>query len=133
VPALVHLPFVEAASIPEAKLRDYVLNLDHREGSSKAKFFAETLAITRDDWRHLHDQILDKLPDAYVESIRPKHWSGDGRTHWGIEWEVNVQVDGLNGRSCPVTTCWMVAGSCRPSFTTAYPCSGRRPRLVAVE
>ncbi len=52
--------------------------------------FSSTLGIERDDWRYLHDQLLEGLVEAPVLGTRV--------TPFGVLYEVVVLVDGLNGR-----------------------------------
>lgn len=125
VPNLIHLPFHERAWIPEGKLSDYVLNPDHAIGWSKAKFFDQQLGIRRENWKYLHDQILGQLPEARVTTIGANNWQEGGKHHFGIEFGVEVGIDGLNGQRREVCTCWLVVGSLAPSFTTAFPARRR--------
>jgi filamentous hemagglutinin len=122
VPNLIHMPFSERASIPEGKLRDYVLNPEHPKGWSKAKFFEEQLGIRREDWEYLHDEILGQLPERRVSTIAAKNWREAERNHFGIEFGIEVGIHGLNGQRRKVFTGWLVVGSLSPAFTTAFPC-----------
>jgi hypothetical protein len=121
VPNLIHLPFAERAQIPEHKLTLYVLNPEHPDGWSKAKFFDEHLGITRDSWEHLRDEILRKLPDAWITALGAKSWREAGALRFGIECEVPLVVDGLNGQSRQIVTGWMLGSALAPTFSTARP------------
>jgi hypothetical protein len=48
----------------------YALDLTHERGRHKARVFASALGITVADWRYLHGQILDALPEADVRATR---------------------------------------------------------------
>lgn len=122
VPNLIHLPFLEQATVADAKLRLYVLGPTHPKGRHKAKFFEDVLGIRQEHWEYLRDEILGGLPQSRVTTIAPKHWNEDGKRHFGIEFEVPIEIHGLNGRRCAISTGWMVEGSIAPSFTTARPC-----------
>jgi hypothetical protein len=118
-PNLIHLPFVERAWIPEERLAGYVLNPEHHRGRHKARRFAERLGIRRENSDHLRQEILGKLPDSWVRGIGSKNWIEAGAWQFATEWEVHVQVDGLNGQSCPVLTGWHLGSSCAPKLSTA--------------
>lgn len=68
--------------------------------------------VTASDWRFLHDQILAKLPDGEVRSTRI--------TPFGVAYEVIVMIDGLNGRTAPIVTTWMVATDTPPRLTSTW-------------
>lgn len=108
----VRLPRAQEATIPTAKLVSYALDPSHERGQHKARVFASALGITARDWRYLHDQILAKLPDGVVRSTRI--------TPFGVAYEVIVMIDGLNGRTAPVTTTWMLAADTPPRLTSTW-------------
>jgi hypothetical protein len=77
----VRLPRARDATIPTAKLVRYALDPSHVRGRHKARVFGSALAITAADWRYLHDQILEALPDAIVaphgshrSALRTRSW-----------------------------------------------------------
>jgi hypothetical protein len=57
----VKLPNVENAVVDIAKIRDYCLNPDHREGKHKARVFLATLGITRNDAEELRRKLLETV------------------------------------------------------------------------
>jgi hypothetical protein len=107
------LPRAELAVAPEDKLRDYSLNADHRTGRHKARVFASVLGIGAGDWTFLRDQILDRVAECPVTAIRPK-------PPYGVEYEVRIEIDGLNGVTHPVVTGWLVSDEGPPRLITAY-------------
>lgn len=107
------IPYVDRAWIPEDKLKLYALNPDHPKGRHKARRFKSVLGIERDEWRYLHDQILDRL------SACPVHAARVAAPH-GVEYEVRIPIDGRNGRSALVATAWMLDAERRPRLTSAY-------------
>ena len=109
----VFLPRADAAKIPEEKLREYVLNSEHPLGRHKARVFAATLAIGRADWAYLRDQIQARLAESPVTAIRPK-------APHGVEYEIRMTIEGLNGQSHPVVTGWLVPEVGSPRLLTAY-------------
>lgn len=114
----VFLPRAEDAEVPEDKLRGYALDPDHQTGRHKARVFLSSLGIARSDWAFLRDQILDRVARSPVTAIRPKPPYGD-------EYEVRIQIDGLNGETHPVITGWLVSEDAGPRLLTAYVELGR--------
>jgi hypothetical protein len=108
----VRLPRAREATIPTATLASYALDPAHERGRHKARMFASALGITVSDWRYLHDQILAQLPEGEVRSTHI--------TPFGIAYEVIVMIDGLNGRTVPVVTTWMVAPDTPPRLTSTW-------------
>jgi hypothetical protein len=106
------LPYCERATIPEHKLKDYALNPGHEVGQHKARVFASTLGIYREDWRFLNDQILERLPESDATRVELD-------TPWGPKWEVSVLVEGRNEASCPVLTFWLIRPGEHPQLTSA--------------
>lgn len=104
------LPYAAQAGIDPAKLKDYVLNPDV---PGKAQGFATELGIRREDWRYLHDQILERLPesDATLFSLP---------TNDRLEFTVDISIDGLNGQTRIVETGWSVDARHEPWFVTAW-------------
>jgi hypothetical protein len=107
----IRLQRAREATIPTAKLVSYALDRSHERGTHKARVFASALGITA-DWRYLHDQILAKLPNAVVRSTRI--------TPFGVAYEVIVMIDGLNGRTAPIVTTWMLAADAPPRLTSTW-------------
>jgi hypothetical protein len=112
MPGPVRLPRAREATIPTSKLTGYALSTTHDRGRHKARVFASALGITSSDWRYLHDQILAALADGEVRSTRI--------TSFGIAYEVIVMIDGLNGRTVPVVTTWMLASDAAPRLTSTW-------------
>jgi hypothetical protein len=86
------LPGAERATIPTDKLVRYALDPAHPRGRHKARVFASALGIRKQDWRYLHDQILEALPDAPVRSMRI--------TPFGVAYEVVVAATDSTARRC---------------------------------
>lgn len=107
------LPRADEAEIPREKLLQYVLSGEHRTGRHKARVFASTLGITASDWETLRRQILEQVATQPVTAIRPK-------PPFGVEYEVRVSIDGINGQTHQVITGWLVAGDAPPRLLTAY-------------
>jgi hypothetical protein len=107
------LPRAELAVAPEDKRSGYSLNVDHPTGRHKARVFASVLGIGISDWTFLRDQDLDRVADCPVTAIRPK-------PPYGVEYEVRIEIDELNGVTHPVVTAWLVPDDGLPRLITAY-------------
>jgi hypothetical protein len=112
MPEQPRLPRAGEARIATDKLVAYALDPSHERGQHKARVFASALGITAKDWRYLHDQILAALPRAPVRGTRI--------TPFGVTYEIVVMVDGLNGRTAPVVTTWMVERDAPPRLTSTW-------------
>jgi len=66
------LPNADRAVIEGEKLWGYVLSPEHGRGQHKARVFKSALAIGREDWEYLRDQILGRIPSAAVATVRVK-------------------------------------------------------------
>ena len=75
--------------------------------------FLSALAIGQADWTYLRDQILARVAASPVTALRP-------RPPYGVEHEVRIAVDGLNGETHTVLTGWLVPEDGPPRLTTAY-------------
>ncbi|MGZ4481368.1 MAG: DUF6883 domain-containing protein [Gaiellales bacterium] len=67
-------------------------------GRHKARVFMAALGIGQRDWEYLRDQLLEGVPRSPIVGIRPEAW--------GVNYEVNISRDGLNGRTHPVASVW---------------------------
>lgn len=107
------LQFNCEVEIDPRKFTDYLLNLEHEHGKSKAKFFAEVLHIYRDDYRFIIDQIRQVVKHSLIYKIKN---SVHGISHGAI-----INIIGRNGRSAFIETCWLLNTGNIPRFITAYP------------
>ena len=85
------LPRGEQARIPTEKLVRYVLDPTDQPGATQGARLCFSPRDPAADWRYLHDQILEVLPNATVRTTRI--------TSFGVAYEVVVMIDGLNGAS----------------------------------
>ncbi len=112
------LPNAERAVVDPAKVRDYLLSPEHRDGRSKARFFS-ALGFTRDDWALLQGALLGVAGDGVAERAEA--------TVFGQKHVVRGIVRGPAGRAAAVATVWIVLrGEDVPRLVTAYP--GEPPR-----
>jgi hypothetical protein len=117
ISATVDLSYPLEANLPKAKFVNYLLNLDHPKGGSKAKFFYETLGIGLDDWRNLAAQFHDGLSKAELVEIGIKNWQ-DG---FGVSFNAVIPILGSNGRTVDIDTNWIMEPGKQPRLSTAVP------------
>jgi hypothetical protein len=107
------LPNAAIAVIDAAKVRDYLLSHDHRDGRSKARFFGR-LGFSQAGWLSLRDQLLAVARDGEAELVEPGAY--------GQKYVVRGMIQGPTGRAAAVVTVWIVLrGEEAPRFVTAYP------------
>jgi hypothetical protein len=67
----VQLPNIDRAVIPVEKLRDYLLDLDHRKGGSKAALLYR-IGYRREEWKQLESDIREQLLPLEAEEVPAK-------------------------------------------------------------
>ena len=93
------LPHYEKAVISIEKLRNYVLDPNHRAGKHKARVFKAALGIESvhsDAFAQLLKSSLGRSPA--VRGLKDRH---------GERWTTYNEIIGLNGRSRVVTVAWI--------------------------
>lgn len=103
----------EEIEVQAKKLTNYLLDPEHKDGGSKAKFFEQQLAITRKDWTYLQGQLVDGLSNVTYEDVR--------LDDHGIRFTAYLPVTGRNGATATIETGWIVRHGERASFVTAFP------------
>jgi hypothetical protein len=107
------LPHAEQVIVDEAKVRDYLLSLEHPVGRSKAVFF-RALGFTDTRWEELRQELmrLVRTEDAELGPASP----------FGQKYIVRGRIMSPTGRSAFVKTAWIVlASEVIPRFVTAFP------------
>ena len=99
--------------VPEEKLTNYLLKLDHPDGGPKARFFIDTLGISPADWRYLADQFCQSALNSDFYRLNVKQY---GVMHGAV-----VLVTGRNGRVAAVETGWKLEQDGPAKLVTAYP------------
>lgn len=72
------------------KLENYLLNLEHKKGGPKAKFFIETLGYTKNNSKQFYE--------AVKESIDGKNPFKISKTEFGLKYEFHEKIKGRNGK-----------------------------------
>ena len=111
-----HLPHINEAHVPEAKLSGYLLAADHASGRSKA-LFLNRLGFRRDQPDVLRRALLQHAADNAVSSVQ--------LTPFGAKYLIEGRISGPTGTAAPIRSVWFVeTGERRPRFVTAYPLRG---------
>jgi hypothetical protein len=107
------IPGADDVVIPEAKLRGYALNLDHKDGKHKARLFRDVLNICADDWRYLAQQLRRGVRTApTLRQVRSDAFA--------VRFDVVTAVKGRNGVVKPVLSGWIVRPGAPPSLATTF-------------
>ena len=107
------LPNLDQAVMSEEKITGYLLNPQHPDGASKAKFFA-AMGFSRTDWPVLAAALRRVAETAEVaQSVESAH---------GWKYIVDGPLETPNGRTPVVRTVWIIDhGWTAPRVVTAYP------------
>jgi hypothetical protein len=109
----VTLPNAECAIVEEAKVRDYLLSLEHPVGRSKAQFFMR-LGFARDRWRELQEALLELAQTGEAEP--------GPTTEFGQKYAVRGMIETPTGRTAIIRSAWIILnGEDAPRFVTAFP------------
>jgi len=107
------IPGSDNAFVDPAKVRDYLLSLEHPVGRFKAAFFGR-LGYTRAGWQVLHAE-LQRL--ALSDDVSP-----GAASDFGQKFEVRATIEGPSGRRAAVVVVWIILnGEQVPRFVTAFP------------
>ena len=106
------IPAASQAVVEDSKVRDYLLNLGHPDGGSKAAWF-HSLGYNRDDWQYLAMDLLAVAHDGKDFDIE--------NTKFGVKYKVRGSVGRPNFRPGIVLTVWIVEDDDPPRLVTAYP------------
>lgn len=111
------LPGVQQAIVDEAKVRDYLLSLEHPIGRFKAMFFG-ALGYTRDQWQRLQQDLLQLGQSGTAEE--------DQGSAFGQKYKVRGILEGPSGGRAEIVTVWIVLdGEAAPRLVTAFPGEAR--------
>jgi len=103
----------ERAVIEPAKLRDYLLSVDHPQGRSEALYLS-ALGYERENWVQLATDIR--------QQILPLDARHTEDSLWGSKYEILGLLRGPNGREAWVQTIWIVlSGKTDARFVTLVP------------
>jgi hypothetical protein len=107
------LPNVHNAYVPDAKVRDYLLNANHPNNGGKDKFF-QSFGFSQQSWTLLQSALSHHPQANPVTSIK--------RSLYGTRYVVKCSLVSPDGRHPCITTVWeMDPLSSAPKMLTAYP------------
>jgi hypothetical protein len=107
------LPNVDSAVVSKEKVVGYLLNPEHPDGASKARFFT-TFGFSTDDWQQLADSLRKvAVQNDVARTVESEH---------GIKYIVEGSISTPSGQSPLVRIIWIVdRGQTTPRLVTAYP------------
>ncbi len=112
------LPNAELAIVERGKIVDYLLNLQHPIGASKARFFAR-YGFNAREWA--------RLAAALKEHGQTNEVTGMRETGYGVVYQIDGELVATDGRSAMLRTVWQAeTGAVAPRLIAAYPLSGER-------
>lgn len=108
--------------LDERKFVEYLLNDEHCEGGSKAKFFNEHLNIYKDDWRFLLAQFYYGIRQNTYQKLSSidKH---------GVRYETYLPVIGRNNAVKSIKVCWIIQKD-KIKLTSAMPDNNKEADLT---
>ena len=107
------LPDDDKVQIPAAKVRDYLLSLNHPDGCTKARFFM-SFGFTSEHWQ--------QLADALRKHAMANEVAQQKQTPFGIKWVVEGLLLTPDSRNPMIRVIWFArAGTTLPWLVTAYP------------
>ena len=107
------LPNRELAVIAENKVRDYLLDIDHERGGSKAKLLV-SMGYAAADWQRLVDDIRRFHHQADVAETTANEY--------GSQFVIVAPLTGPLGRTVVFRSVWQIdLGANYPRLITMYP------------
>jgi hypothetical protein len=107
------VPNADQAIIGQDKLCNYLLNLAHRRGTSKAKLLL-AMGYRPDHWQQLEADIRSQHLTAEVEST--------GDTDYGTRYDILAPLRGPSARAVIFRSVWQIdTGTQVPRLITMYP------------
>lgn len=107
------LPAANRAIVDEAKVRDYLLSLEHPVGRYKAAFFGQ-LGYSHGDWKRLREDIVSLARRADAEAVE--------LTEYGQKYLTRGILTGPGGNSAEIVAVWLIRPDENlPRLVTAYP------------
>jgi hypothetical protein len=106
-------PHADQAVIAQDKLCNYLLNVTHRRGGSKAKLLV-AMGYQPDDWQRLESDLHTQHLTAEVDRVAD--------TDYGPRYEIVAPLVGPAGRPVTFRSIWQIdIGTQAPRLITMYP------------
>jgi hypothetical protein len=107
------LPNADNAVIDHAKIVDYLLDIEHPHGGSKARLLVSLGYSPADPWQLENDLRSMHLPEDVLAT---------SQTRWGIRYEIVAPLTGPSGDSVLFRSVWQIdLGTDAPRLITMYP------------
>jgi len=107
------LPNCDKATAPREKIVDYLLSPTHRDGKSKAAFFAR-FGFSAEAWQTLAEALIRHATEHEVARAED--------SPFGTRYVIEGDLHAPDGRAPLVRVIWFVdTGADIPRFVTAYP------------
>ncbi len=107
------LPYAHIAIVDREKIDEYLLNLRHRYGASKARFFLE-FGFQMDEWEVFAEALREHAQRHEISVVR--------QTRWGPRYEIDGELKAPDGRRARIRAVWQVdVRQIAPRLITAYP------------
>lgn len=101
------------AKVPDEKLTEYALNMEHPTGKYKAEAFKKALGYTQENYADLKAKILDSFDENELVYKR--------EDKYGKRYEQIMQITGPNGKTANVLTAWIKDDdNVEPRLTSIY-------------
>ena len=108
------LPYVENAYVPEAKIVEYLLNLEHKDGGGDKAVFFMRFGFTIEEWQILASALLAHAAAHEIADVMAKP------TH--TNYVVEGALDTPDSRQPQVRSVWAIdKDATAPRLVTAYP------------
>ena len=110
---LVKIPNIDAATVSQEKITDYLLDLEHESGRGKALFFIH-FGFSIEQWQQLARMLIDHVYQHEVvkQEITP----------FGTRYVVEGRLQTPSQRRPNVRSVWFIPNAMQnPQFVTAYP------------
>ena len=106
------IPNANRAIAADEKVRDYLLNLSHPDGGSKAVWF-HSLGYSRENWMQLAEDL--------TAIARECHNFDFESCPFGVKYKTSGMIGRPGNRPGLVFTVWIVEDDDPPRLVTAYP------------
>lgn len=107
-----HLPDRENLHVEERKVTNYLLNLEHGEGGSKARYFLNR-GFTLEEW--------ERFAQALREHGKTQPVTAKETTRHGQKYEVQCQLVSPDGKNPCILSVWIKEGTKPLRLVTAHP------------
>ena len=106
------VPRVENAVVEEKKVVSYLLNKDHKEGASKAKFFLKR-GFAAESWETFATALARHAQTQPVTNVE--------ENEFGTKYQVECNLDTPDEMNPCILSVWIVEDQNPPRLVTAHP------------